>query len=143
MSITTGSARPATQEEQPRLLSEEEALDRLRSLIEAERVEEARRLAATAAGHWPDSAPLRRWARVLEPPEATLSERKPLRPLRDTRRERRWLREHRHEYPGCWIAVLGDRLLAADPDLARVHAAVRAAAGDTGAVIWFQDGDSR
>jgi hypothetical protein len=32
-------------------------------------------------------------------------------------RERAWLREHGREYPGCWLALDEDRLIAADPDL--------------------------
>ena len=35
-------------------------------------------------------------------------------------REQAWLRKNAHAYPGCWLAVLGDELIAADPNLARV-----------------------
>lgn len=44
--------------------------------------------------------------------------------------EKRWLRAHAGEYPGCWLALDGDRLIAADPDLD----VVRAAASQDGAV---------
>ena len=53
-----------------------------------------------------------------------------------------WLRAHHKEYPGCWIAVHEDRLIAADPDLRRVHRAVRATLGDQGAVIYFEASSS-
>jgi hypothetical protein len=115
--------------------NEEETLDTLRALVEANRVEEARSLAASAVQRWPDSPPVKRWAHVLAPPKATKSQREPFRNLET---ERAWLLKHSHEYPGCWIAVSGDQLVAADPDLDRVHAAIRDSVGNSGAVIWFQ-----
>ena len=53
---------------------------------------------------------------MLAPPTAsTVSGPDPRsRPLE---RERAWLKEHAREYPGCWLAVYEDRLIAADPDL--------------------------
>ena len=38
-----------------------------------------------------------------------------------------WLREHAHEYPGQWLALAGDRLVAHAPDRAAVRAAAEAA----------------
>lgn len=38
-----------------------------------------------------------------------------------------WLRLHARDYPGQWLAVLGGRLLAADPDLRQVLARLREA----------------
>jgi hypothetical protein len=39
----------------------------------------------------------------------------------------KWINEHGNEYPGQWLALDGDRLLAHGPDLAEVAAAARAA----------------
>ena len=43
--------------------------------------------------------------------------------------------EHAHEHPGCWLAIYGYRLIAADPDLKKVVAAARAELGDEGALL--------
>lgn len=42
-------------------------------------------------------------------------------------REQRWLKEHRDEYAGQWVALEGDRLLASGPDGRAVYEAARAA----------------
>jgi hypothetical protein len=39
----------------------------------------------------------------------------------------KWINEHGNEYPGEWLALDGDNLLAHGPDLAKVAAAARAA----------------
>jgi hypothetical protein len=88
---------------------------------------------------WPDSPRVQYWARVLAPPEVVpTSGRDPRSRPRD--RERAWPREHAREYPGCWLAVYEDRLIAADPDLAVVYSAVRQALGAEGAVLHWQPG---
>ena len=71
---------------------------------------------------WPDSPRVRRWARVLAPAEVRLA---PGVPSRSFDSEYEWLRQHRREYPGCWLAVQGDHLVAANPDLARVYEALQ------------------
>jgi hypothetical protein len=38
----------------------------------------------------------------------------------------KWINEHGSEYPGQWLALDGDRLLAHGPDLGEVAAAARA-----------------
>jgi hypothetical protein len=86
-------------------------------------VEEARRLAPELARQWPDSAELRHFARVLEPPRVIPSPPGP--PARRFDRDHAWLREHAREYPGCWLATLEDRLIAADPSAERVLKVVR------------------
>ena len=57
--------------------------------------------------------------------------------VRPARRDRsdepadfRWLRKNRHKYPGEWMALDGDHLVAHGRDLKRVLAEVRAAVGD-------------
>jgi hypothetical protein len=92
-------------------------LARLRALVEASRVEEARSLIKQLEIQWPESEEVQHFARVLAPPRARRIAGGPTRSLE---RENRWIRAHAREYPGCWIAVVGDRFVAADPELARV-----------------------
>ena len=46
-----------------------------------------------------------------------------------------WLKEHAHEYPGCWLAIYEDNLIAADPDLQTVLARTREAIGEESALV--------
>jgi hypothetical protein len=57
---------------------------------------------------------------------------------RSLRREQAWLSEHAAEYPGCWLAVFEDRLIAADPSLKTVLAATRKAIGEESALLHFE-----
>jgi hypothetical protein len=118
--------------------SEEEMradLARLSRLVEEGRVEEARRLAPELAKKWPESHPIRHLARVLEPPRVLPSP--PGLRGRSFSRDYDWLREHAHEYPGCWIATYEDRLIVADPSLERVLEIVRATLGNEGEVAFL------
>jgi len=117
----------------------EEDLALLRSLVEANDVEGARALAPRILERWPDSRRTQHWARVLEPAKATVLHGYP---NESFRQEHDWLRRHAHEYPGCWIAVKGDRLIAADPSLRRVYELIRETVGATGALIHFQWSDA-
>jgi hypothetical protein len=92
----------------------EAALAPLRGLLERGDDEDARQLIGQLPEQWPDSQRLQHLARVLAPPVVRL--RPDLKPVNRVR-ERAWLRDHAHEYPGCWIAVLGDQLVAADREL--------------------------
>ena len=95
----------------------------LRDLITTSRVPEARVLSKELAAKWPESDTLQHYARVLEPPAVR---RLPSANTgRDYRKDYAWIREHGREYPGCWLAVFEDRLIAADPDLKVVLAAAR------------------
>ena len=48
-------------------------------------------------------------------------------PLIDVSREREWLKEHRHEYIGQWVALDGDRLISHGTNAREVSEAARAA----------------
>src|SRR5262245_52530658 len=61
------------------------------------------------------------------PAKPPLDKRLPNRPAPDCSREMRWLAEHRREYANQWVALDGDRLIAASPDHETVFAAVDAA----------------
>ena len=52
--------------------------------------------------------------------------RVPCEPMPDDRRERQWVRDHKHEYPGQWVALDGDRLIAASANRMEISAAVKA-----------------
>ncbi|MEK7834159.1 MAG: DUF5678 domain-containing protein [Acidobacteriota bacterium] len=47
--------------------------------------------------------------------KAPLDKRVPAKPMPNRERERKWAHEHKHEYPGQWVAIDGDRLIAASP----------------------------
>ena len=104
-----------------------------------EEQEEARALAPELAARWPESPEIQHMARVLEPPKILPNKPGPrARPLKS---EHEWLAQHAHEYPGCWIAVYGDRLTAAGPDLTAVSAEVRQAIGDEAALVHYEPAD--
>ena len=46
-------------------------------------------------------------------------------PVKDRSRETEWLREHRDEYAGQWVALDGGRLIASGDDLKRVATIAR------------------
>lgn len=49
---------------------------------------------------------------------------------KDRTREDEWLRHHKHEYVGQWVALDGDSLLAAGQNLTEVMAEARARQAD-------------
>jgi hypothetical protein len=110
----------------------------LQTLINEGRIEEARALVKDMTGRWPNSERVCHFARVLAPPVVT-SRSSAAR--RTHRRERAWLNQHAHSHPGCWLAVLGDRLIKADRNLEAVLAAVRQTPGGDGALLDFQPGE--
>ena len=112
-------------------------LDRLRAMVEHSDVEGARAFVKELEQRWPDSHRVRHWASVLAPPVAR---RRPGVTGRSLERERAWLREHGREHPGCWLAILGDQLLAADADLGVVLAALRQIPGSEEALLHLQPG---
>jgi hypothetical protein len=71
----------------------------------------ARDLAKQGIQLFPDDEPLRRAARVFEPPTARMSRNNT--PLKGIKESHNWLRDHAHEYRGQWIAVNQGRLLGA------------------------------
>jgi hypothetical protein len=60
------------------------------------------------------------------PPNPQLDKRLPNRPAHDSSREMRWLAEHRREYANQWVALDGERLIAASPNHVEVWAAAKA-----------------
>jgi hypothetical protein len=68
----------------------------------------------------------RRAEEAPQPAKAPRDKRLPDRPAIDDTRERTWIKEHRHEYAGQWVALDGDRLIAASPNRVEISAAVKA-----------------
>jgi hypothetical protein len=114
-----------------------EALDQIRATLSRGDVERARSLAASVERRWPESEGARYFARVLAPPTTRSL---PGERFRDLTPENAWLAAHAREYPGCWIAVHGERLIAAYPDLRRVTASMSPEERD--AVLFFQPEDT-
>jgi hypothetical protein len=129
-----GQVEAAT--EQERLAAD---LKRLRDLLERDRVEEARRFVKELEQRWPEAERVRHYAHVLAPPKVRS---RPDLPPQSSERELKWLKEHAHEYPGCWLAVYEDRLIAADPDLQVVVKQVREAIGEQSAFVFYQPDES-
>jgi hypothetical protein len=115
----------------------EEELTHLRDLMAQGEVKAARALVKELEQRWPDAASVRHYARVLARPTPSMRAGAPG-PAHD--REHAWLRQHSHEHPGCWLAVLEDRLIAADADFAVVLSAVRATPDGERALLYFQPG---
>ncbi len=112
----------ATVDTAPPLAASPELLEdllALRDLLERGHIERARSFVKELVVRWPDSERVKRFAYVLEPPVARVV---PGRRGRNMDREIAWLREHAGEYSGCWIAVYGEELIAADRQLAAVMA---------------------
>jgi len=55
-----------------------------------------------------------------------LDRRVPCEPMKDRTREMKWIEEHKHEYAGQWVALDGDRLIAASLIHAEISAAIKA-----------------
>jgi hypothetical protein len=110
-------------------------LQQLRELLDEGHIEAARRFVKELEPRWPDSERVRHYARVLAPP---IARRRPDSKPRSVDREWAWLEQHGHEYPGCWLAIYEDRLVAADPDYQVVVAKAREALGTKGALLFHQ-----
>jgi hypothetical protein len=113
----------------------ENALEHLRRFLAEGNVEGARLVARELERRWPESDDVQYWARVLAPPKTRVRHGERGRPVD---RERAWLSQHSGEYPGCWLAVFGDELIAADPDLGTVLQTVRQTPGAENAVLYYQ-----
>ncbi len=94
---------------------------RIRQALAKEHVEEARRLVAQAVQEFPGSEGLQKLHRVLQPPRVIGA----LPPGKSRDREREWLKENAKNYPGMWVAICDNHLVAADRDLKKVVEAIR------------------
>lgn len=118
--------------------SMEADLQRLKSLVENSRVPEARAFVQVLEERWPESPRVQHWARVLAPPRSLPGRDGP---NRSHRREIAWLKAHAHEYPGQWLAICEDELVAASASLTDVDEQVRAR-GYSGKVVLLKNPDA-
>ena len=98
--------------------------ERIRELVEADKVEGARRLLAEALERGDHGEDLSSWQRVL-------AKGKPIRVGSgdldfDRTPEVTWIREKSAPYQGQWVALLGDRLLAHSESLDEVVSILKA-----------------
>lgn len=119
-------------EPEPRSYSE-----RIRELVEADKVEGARRLLAEAlSGHHYDED-LSGWQRVLA---KTKGRPNPdVEPDFDRTPEFLWIAEHSAAYRGQWVALLGRELLAHSTSLKEVVAALAKKKTPRRAMLHFVD----
>lgn len=110
-------------------------LRHLNELLERERIEEARGYVKELQQRWPEAERVQHYAHVLAPPVA---ESRPDLPNVSHERAWKWLEEHGHEYPGCWLAMLEDRLIAADSDRRVVLAKTREILGHQCVLMFHQ-----
>lgn len=59
-------------------------------------------------------------------PKPPRDKRVPSQPMPDDTREMEWIEQHKHEYAGQWVALDGDRLIAASSIQQDVWSAVKA-----------------
>lgn len=90
-------------------------VDLIQAMLEREQVTAARRLIEFALNEGSTSPALEKWLQVLAPPRLLGSKRGPSGP--DRSQEVRWLAEYAQAYRGQWVAIEGDRLLAASENL--------------------------
>lgn len=109
----------------------------LRGYLEREDVEGARSFVRELEERWPESERVRHYAKVLAPPVVRVV---PGGPYRSLKRELKWLQEHPNDYPGRWIAVHGDSVIAVGASPGEVLEAVRQIPGCTDALLNLQAG---
>lgn len=100
--------------------------DYLQALAHALRTGEfgrARQVATEGAARYPAHAELAKSAQVLAPPTVTRASRQH---TADIQANRAWLKAHRQDYAGQWIALHNGHLLAAAPSFDALNAQVNA-----------------
>jgi len=98
--------------------------DYLRAMAHALRTGEfgrARQVATEGAARYPDHAELAKSARVLAPPTVTIARRPH---TADIQANRAWLKAHRQDYAGQWVALRDGHFLAAAPSFDALAAQV-------------------
>lgn len=133
--VSADGERPAEHTSASEPTGPDEGLAYLRTLLEQQDLANARAFVAQLQKLWPDSDRVEHFVRILAPPTITLQ---PAQAKHSRNEEYRWLCDHAEEYPGCWVALLGYDLIAADPDFRVVVAAVRKLERANDALLHFQ-----
>ncbi len=116
--------------------SEEDAVRVVRALVESSRIKEARLRTDEFLRIWPDSKLLQIGRRILAPDVAKVSPSTG--PRRSREKENRWLQDNARNYPGEWLLVFEDRLVASGPDLDEVIRKGQETPEGREGVLWFQ-----
>lgn len=95
-------------------------VDLIQAMLKREQVTAARRLIEFALSEGSASPALENWNRLLAPPRYLGSKPGPSGP--DRSQEAHWLAEHAQIHRGQWVAIEGDRLLAASESLKNLKA---------------------
>ena len=74
-----------------------------------------------------------------QPAKVPRDKRLTLEPMRDCSLEMQWIAEHAHQYANQWVALDGDRLIAASHSHDEVAAAVDADGADSPLFHYFED----
>jgi len=75
------------------------------------------------------------------PTGLSLDHRAPSKPIPDSNREMKWLRENARKYANQWVALDGDRLIAHGDDANSVYAASEADGAQLPMVTFVEDPD--
>jgi hypothetical protein len=120
-----------------------EELARLKELVETSRIDEARALVKQMEARWPGcSERVRRFAKVLALPVARVAPGAYRKTPEQVDAENRWMEENRGKYPGNWVVIFGDQVIAVGPDLRAVNEKARAALGDRIGLLLFHPTES-
>jgi hypothetical protein len=94
---------------------------RVRTLIEGDRIVQARALVSEALEANPDDGELRALQKVLEPPRANSREMTDA----DRTQEFEWIVANRDAYRGRWVAIQGGELVADAPSFAELQSRIK------------------
>jgi hypothetical protein len=92
--------------------------ERIRELVEKDYIGAARTLLSEALEQGEEDREILKWQRVLEPAVSKVSENKAL--DSDPTPNLNWIRQHREDYCGQWVALLEGELHASSPSLEEV-----------------------
>jgi hypothetical protein len=106
-------------------------VDAIFELVSSNRIDEARRVLATAIAAGESTGELARWARVLAPPAVVISSTEGP----DRTVDYGWLRKNSQNYSDTWVAILDGDLLAHSARLRDVLHVVRARGVENRALI--------
>lgn len=118
--------------------SEEDAVRVVRALVESSRIREARERTDEFLQIWPDSKLLQIGKRILAPSVAKVVPS--TKPPRSRTKENEWIKSNARNFPGQWLLVFEDRLIAGGPDLSEVIRQGQTTEDGKEGVLWFQPG---
>jgi hypothetical protein len=134
----SNGTRSAVRDLAESVLSEEEAVRVVRTLVETSRIHEARERIGEFLRIWPDSQQLQYGKRILTPTVAKVVPS--IKPNRSRIKENQWIKDHARNYPGEWLLIFEDRLIASGHDLREVIRVGRTSEPEAEGVLWFQPG---